>query len=319
MRKWSMVLGLGLAAGVSGCGPSTARAAAPLPRAAAAAAVQVLDAPEALATATRAINQAQHSVAVEMYELGDPALLRALVAAHQRGVAVSVLLDPTESQSKISGPWLIRHGVSVRWAHDAPGGIDHVKLLVVDGHWVEVGGVNWGKGSAWTRDRAVVFANAPAYATYYHRAWAGYGHATPPAGIEATPMLGPALVAAVAHATGPVWAVEDYLTDWRLEDALVAASQHVPVHVILRRASINQSAVRWLTSHGVAVRWAPASPWLHEKSVVVGSVWWVGSANGSWHGLFGPNIELDARVTGPAAHAGLAQATRLWQQSQPAS
>lgn len=322
MRKWSLALmGAGLAASVASCGVPSVHAAATLHRAArpVSTAIRVLNAPQALSAAAAAINNAQHTVQVEMYELGNPTLLQALVAAHRRGVHVWVLLDPTERQSKVSGPWLMRHGVTVRWAHDAPGGIDHVKLLVVDGHWVELGGVNWGTGSAWTRDRAVILPNAPVYATYYQRAWAGYGHATPPAGVEATPVLGPALVQSVAQATGPVWVIEDYLTDWRLQDALVAAAKRVPVHVIVRRAAINQSGVRWLTTHGVAVRWAPSNPWLHEKSVVVGSVWWVGSANGSWHGLFGPNVELDARVTGVPAQAGLTQATRLWKLSSPAS
>lgn len=311
-----VALGVGLSFALSGCGVGTVQAAshAHVPGRPA---ESVLNARQALTAAQRAIGRARHSVEVEMYELGDPALLHALVAAHQRGVHVSVLLDPTERQSRVSGPWLQRHGVTVRWAHDNPGGIDHVKLLVVDGRWVELGGVNWGRGSAWTRDRDVVLSDAPAYATYFHRAWAGYGHAAPPAGIEATPALGPALVTAVSHASGPVWAIEDYLTDWRLEDALVAAAQHVPVHVILRHAAINQSGARWLSTHGVSVRWAPTNPFLHEKSVVVGSVWWLGSANGSWHGLFGPNIELDARITGPVASVGRTQAAQLWARSQP--
>ena len=279
--------------------------------------VTVLSAPQALNTAAHAIDRAQYSVQLDMYELGNSTLLHALVSAHHRGVQVDVLLDPTERQSRVSGPWLIAHGVTVRWAHDASGGIDHVKLLVVDGHWVELGGVNWGRHSTWTRDRVVVIPQAPAYSVYFQRAWTGYSHAMPPAGVYASPVLGPALVASVTHATGPVWLIEDYLTDHRLEQALAVAATRVSVHVILRHATINQAAASWLATHDVSVRWAPSTPWLHEKSVVAGSVWWIGSANGSWHGLYGPNVELDARLTGTAWQIGRAQAETLWTHSHP--
>ncbi len=72
------------------------------------------------------------NIDLAMYELGNPALIHALIAAHKRGASVKVLLDATERQSAVSGRQLAPAGIPVRYVH-VPGGIDHVKLLAING------------------------------------------------------------------------------------------------------------------------------------------------------------------------------------------
>src|SRR5438094_10585452 len=48
------------------------------------------------------IDSAQRSVDVEVYELGNPDLVAALVAAHERGVVVTEIDDPSEQHSAVT-------------------------------------------------------------------------------------------------------------------------------------------------------------------------------------------------------------------------
>ena len=59
------------------------------------------------------IDGARASVQVEVYELGQPVLIDALLAAHARGVAVTVIDDPSELSSAATAVRLRAAGVDV--------------------------------------------------------------------------------------------------------------------------------------------------------------------------------------------------------------
>lgn len=272
-------------------------------------------------TALSLLITAQHSVVLDMYELGNPALVAALVADHARGLTVHVILDATESQSAVAGRALAAAGVPVRWDH-VPHGIDHVKLLVVDGQQTLLGGVNWGSSSSYTTDGDVLEARDPVAAHYFAAEWATLGGhpSAPPEGPGAWSgsAIGSQMTALLGHATRSVDVAANYLTSWTVQDALAAAAQRgVRVRVALNPTAYGaKAAAAWLTAHHITVRWAPTSPYLHAKILIVdGRTLWIGSSNFSYHGL-SVNQELDTEVALPAGVAAWWQA--LWARSRPA-
>lgn len=312
-------LALGIAAITSGCGVASTTTglvstSSPIHAVSVESAAKWIPSNAVATTAEQMVVNAKHSIQLEMYELGNPTLIQALINAHRRGVSVSVILDPTESQSQQSGKVLARAGIPVRWMH-VPHGIDHVKLLIVDGHEVLTGGVNWGRFSRWTTD---------AEATKVFRSdWqtaGGHSTADPegPGGWTGRAIQS-SLDRMIAEAHHSIYVAANYLSDWNLQDALVAAHKRgVTVDVLLNKNTTESlSTERWLVSHGVTVRWA-TGPYLHAKVLLVdGHEGMIGSANFSYHGM---TINHEFDVTMPVAV--IPHATHwfsgLWRQGQPA-
>lgn len=293
-------------------------AAASRPGAVAAAAAVVVEAPGVAGRTVELVDGARRSVLLEMYELGNPLVVAALEAARHRGVAVRVILDPTEGQSRASAGPLSRAGVAVRLLRVA-GGIDHVKLLVVDGAAVLTGGVNLGAWSSDTTDLDVQLTGAAgAFATaVFDRDWrAAAGQGRPASGAFGPIVTGgaiePAMLAVVDTAHGSCTVLANYLTDWTIRDALVAAERRgVHVTVLLNPTAYGAAeAEAALRRGGIRVEVAATNPYLHAKVLACGSAAVVGSANFSYDGMT-VNHELDVTLTGPAAEAVSAAAARL--------
>ncbi|MHB1782375.1 MAG: phospholipase D-like domain-containing protein [Acidimicrobiales bacterium] len=268
----------------------------------------VVSAPLVAITTLGLIAEARHSIELEMYELGNPAIVSALESARRRGVTVRVVSDPTEYQSQASDAELARSGVMVRKLA-VRGGIDHVKLLVVDDARVLVGGVNLGAASSYTTD-ADVELSGPAVrdaALLFARDWAAAGGSGTPASgafgpfVTGTAIL-PAMLAVIAHAAGRCTVVANYLSDYSIQDALVAAERRgVAVTVVLNRTGYGEaSAAAWLRRGGVHVELAPADPYLHAKILACGGKAMIGSANFSYDAM-AVNHEIDVVLGGGAA------------------
>src|SRR5579884_190016 len=95
---------------------------------------------------------ARQSVDVEVYEFGQRGLADVLIADAHRGVAVTVIDDPSELASAATATRLRQSGVTVVDYPVRRLMIDHVKLLVVDHRVAVVGGINWGVNSPWNHD-----------------------------------------------------------------------------------------------------------------------------------------------------------------------
>lgn len=98
------------------------------------------------------IDGAQASVHIEMYEFDHRDLVTAVLAAHARGVDVSVIDDPSELHSAATAQRLRGNGIAVTDYPVRKLMIDHVKLLVVDSTVAVVGGINWGRASPANHD-----------------------------------------------------------------------------------------------------------------------------------------------------------------------
>lgn len=89
------------------------------------------------------IDAAQKSVIVEMFNLSDRLILESLAAARHRGVAVRVLLDPTQPQNLEAMAVLKAARVQVRFFIPVAGELLHAKLGIVDMDTVLFGSCNW--------------------------------------------------------------------------------------------------------------------------------------------------------------------------------
>ena len=106
-----------------------------------------------------AINHAKKSLLIKMFVFTDPLLLQAVIAAHQRGVKVRIMLNPKRrngvSENDESRRQLEAAGIEVRDSNPAFD-LTHEKSMVVDGETAFVKSLNWQtENLTVTRDYAV--------------------------------------------------------------------------------------------------------------------------------------------------------------------
>ena len=265
------------------------------------------------------IGSAQRRVLVEMYELGRSEVVRALGAAEARGVEVRVITDPTVLASRRAVVQLdsLRVPERVYPVDDRRHQIDHVKLLIADGHAL-VAGMNWGATSARNHDYGLE-TWAPLEVgrldAIFEQDWSLAGGMPKP--LAAAPPGDPilqtapgaevlsALLDLIASARSEIRAEIFVLTDHEVLAALAAAHRRgVRVRVLLDpRQDVNQPGRKLLAAAGVEVRSYPAPPGakLHAKTGLFDvRRLLLGSANWSLSGLT-VNHELDVETTDPDA------------------
>jgi cardiolipin synthase A/B len=111
-----------------------------------------------------AIDGAKKSLRVKMFIFSDPSLLKAVIAARQRGVKVRIMLNPArrdgESENKESRKQLEAGGVEVIDSNPDYD-VTHEKSMVVDDTTAFVKSLNWEtKNLTETRDYAIVTSHA---------------------------------------------------------------------------------------------------------------------------------------------------------------
>jgi len=224
------------------------------------------------------IDGARLSIHVEIYEFGQPPLAVALVSARRRGVAVTVIDDPSELTSVATAAMLRARGVDVVDYPIRSQMIDHVKLLVVDARVAVVGGINWG-------------VNSPANHDY-------------DAEVRGPAVGNLDLELFVLTDTGVVHALES------------AALRGVNVRILLDPSQPSSDpSYAALLADGIEVRWYRShGELLHAKAIVVDATSLLfGSANWSGGG-FARNHELDIELPAAAtvAEEMLAQMNLDW-------
>ncbi len=111
-----------------------------------------------------AINNASKSLCIKMFVFSDPSLLQAVIAAHQRGVKVRIMLNPArrsgEVENEESRKQLTAAGVEVIDSNPAFD-LTHEKSMIVDDEMAFVKSLNWQtKNLTETRDYAVITAHS---------------------------------------------------------------------------------------------------------------------------------------------------------------
>jgi len=117
-----------------------------------------------------AIDGAQRSVRMQAYSFTDAGIAKALVEAKKRGVAVEVILDKSQAQQRYSvALYLARAGVPV-WI-DAPSGIAHNKVVILDERVVITGSFNFTKAADTQNVENVVVLDSPDIARWFMAEW----------------------------------------------------------------------------------------------------------------------------------------------------
>src|SRR5580698_3222683 len=111
-----------------------------------------------------AIDSAKRSLRVKMFIFSDPSLLKAVIAARQRGLKVRVMLNPArrdgESENRESRKQLEAGGVEVIDSNPEFD-VTHEKSMVVDDATAFIKSLNWDtKNLTETRDYAIVTSHA---------------------------------------------------------------------------------------------------------------------------------------------------------------
>jgi phosphatidylserine/phosphatidylglycerophosphate/cardiolipin synthase-like enzyme len=106
---------------------------------------------------------ASASLRVKMFVFSDPALIKAVIDAHKRGVKTQVMLNPVrrsgQRENRATRKQLERAGVQVKDSNPAFD-VTHEKSAVVDGETAIVMSLNWEpKNLTQTRDYAIVTTN----------------------------------------------------------------------------------------------------------------------------------------------------------------
>ena len=281
----------------------------------------------------RLVDAALHTVDVEVYEFGRLDLAVALVAAQRRGVAVTVIDDPSETTSAAIMTVLRAGGVDVVDYPVRPKMIDHVKLLVVDGASAVVGGINWGAMSFANHDFDAEVTGPAAHnlARVFARDLVTCGrdvavpeplpdpHVTVVSTLPAGEIL-PVVLAVILGARHSLDIAMYTFTDTTVVAAIEsAAANGVHVRVLLDPSERpNDPAAASLRAHGVPVElYRTGGELLHAKAAVAdGATVVFGSANWTVSG-FAHNHELDIEVPGAPAVAAtfVAQFDADWAES----
>ena len=106
------------------------------------------------------IARAQHRIDVAMYYLTSSYVAEELIAAHERGVAIRVIIDATSAPNRYSKHRLLREaGIPVK-VEDWNGKM-HMKAAVLDGGTLIVGSMNWTVSGAAYNDENTLILRDP--------------------------------------------------------------------------------------------------------------------------------------------------------------
>ena len=120
------------------------------------------------------IEGAKKSIYVQAYSFTDKEIATALVRAATRGVDVKVLLDKSNRKDNRSAKGILLHqNIPLRF--DAPSGIAHNKIMIIDETIVISGSYNF-SAAAYKRntENVLVINNSPLATTYiqnWHARW----------------------------------------------------------------------------------------------------------------------------------------------------
>jgi cardiolipin synthase A/B len=237
------------------------------------------------------MSSARQSLDMTMYELSDPAAEQILIADHDKGVRVRVLLDRDYSGRSVNlaaYSTLSAAGVPVAWANDSE--IFHQKTITVDSAQSAIMTGNLtSQYYATTRDFVIMdsqAADVAAIESVFGSDWAGVVPSPGPVGADLvwSPGSESQLVALIDSAQRSVAVENEEMDSSAIEAALEAdARRGVTVTVIMTSDSDWDSAFSQLESAGVHVVLYPdtsSALYIHAKVVDVdGAKAFVGSEN----------------------------------------
>jgi phosphatidylserine/phosphatidylglycerophosphate/cardiolipin synthase-like enzyme len=266
-----------------------------------------------------AIQGADSSIDLVMYELEDQQAESLLVGAEGRGVSVRVILDQAyaRSENQAAYAYLDGHGVAVHWSSTQVD-ITHQKTMVVDGRtaYIMTGNLTSQYYSS-TRDFTVVDTDPADLDAITHTFDADFdGAATMPSpgdDLVWSPGAASPLLAVINGAATRLLVENEEMSDSAIVSALAAAARRgVGVEVCMTDSSSWSSEFATLAAAGVQIRtYAPNAPlYIHAKVILAdpgsaGATVFIGSQNFSSTSLT-ENRELGVILHAPSVIAAIA-------------
>jgi cardiolipin synthase A/B len=237
------------------------------------------------------MSSARQSLDMTMYELSDPAAVQILIADHQRGVRVRVLLDHAFSGAQVNQAaysTLSSAGVPVAWANSTE--IFHQKSVTIDGDESAIMTGNLtSQYYPTTRDFVLMddqASDVAAIESVFASDWSGATPSPGPPGVDLvwSPGSQDQLVALIDSAVHSVVVENEEMDSPSIEDALESdAGRGVDVTVVMTMSTDWDSAFSELGSDGVHLALYPdtsAALYIHAKVIDVdGEKAFVGSEN----------------------------------------
>jgi len=237
------------------------------------------------------MSSARTSLDMTMYELSDSTAIQILIADHNRGVRVRVLLDHANSGGSVNQPayaTLSAAGVPVVWANDTE--IFHQKTITVDGTQSAIMTGNLtSEYYSTTRDFVVMdsqTADVAAIESVFATDWSGAAPSPGPSGADLvwSPGSESQLVTFIKSADRSVEVENEEMDSTSIEDALESdAKRGLTVTVVLTADSEWDTAFSRIESFGVHVVLYPDTPsalYIHAKVIDIdGTKAFIGSEN----------------------------------------
>jgi phosphatidylserine/phosphatidylglycerophosphate/cardiolipin synthase-like enzyme len=264
---------------------------------------------------TAFIDNTHTTLDVAMYLFTVTAIADRVIAAHQRGVGVRVLLDPDEPGNDSTRTKLMQAGVPTR---NAPSiySFSHQKYLIGDKQTSLIMSANFNAdavtpGSSGERNYGVVDGDPDDLSdlqAIFEMDWAAGGNEPPkPADLSCTRLVvspnnsKQRVLDLVGSAQSTLEVEALYVSETTVRDAIVAAqTRGVAVRVILEASEDSSGTIPYLQGMGVQVHDASGF-FCHAKLIVADGVAMVGSENYSFTSLT-KNREVGVYV--PAAVSG---------------
>jgi phosphatidylserine/phosphatidylglycerophosphate/cardiolipin synthase-like enzyme len=259
-----------------------------------------------------ALDGAQHSIAVEIYEMGYGGILDALKAKAAAGVTVRIIFD--QSKMDVNAKYktmLDAAGAQTKWS-STEFTYQHSKTLIVDGQVAVISTGNYSKSYSIDLERnAVATDRDPAdlwdLGNLFEADWAGQPLTMPCTRLVISPINSRTRILDLINSATTTLTIESMqFADFKVREAVKAGvAAGVQVRALIADTgfvSTNAAAADYLKSIGVPVKWIPH---LHTKVLVAdGARGYLGSENLSQTSL-DHNREIGLVVTDDSSVAPL--------------
>lgn len=116
------------------------------------------------------IDGAKRSILVQAYSFTSAPIAKALVAAHQRGISVRVVLDKSQMTEKYTSATFL-HNAGIETLIDTGHAIAHNKVIVIDSKTVLTGSMNFTKAGEYRNAENLLILNDGSLSTAYTDNW----------------------------------------------------------------------------------------------------------------------------------------------------